>query len=463
MRIPSDMPAQPRARRRRRIGHKGRIILIAAVVLLFLLFLSARGIAGFWTDYLWYDALGFGQVFRNLLVSRIALAAIFTLLFATLLCVNLWVADRLAPRVRAPGPEEQFLERYQDILRGRRVWFARIGVSLLFGLIAGVPVAAQWRDWILFTNSVSFGAKDPLFGVDIGFYVFRLPFLTFVIDWLFASMVIILIVTAVAHYLNGGIRLQVQGRRVTPQVKAHLSVLLASLAVLRAVGYWLQRYSLLTSTRGFVDGAAYTAVKAELPAINLLFLISILAAVLLVVNIWQRGWRLPIIAVGLWGLVAVVAGTIYPAFVQRFVVQPAESEREKPYIDPQHRGHSRRARPRQGADRGLQGGQPRHDRAAGQRRQPAQRAPARPGGRARHLQAAAGFAGLLPVQRPGRRPLPAQRQGAAGRAGGPRAEPERSPDRHVGGTPPRLHPRATASPWLRPARSCPTASRTSCR
>ena len=145
-------------------------------------------------------------------------------------------------------------------------------------------------------------------------------------------MVIILIVTAVAHYLNGGIRLQVQGQRVTPQVKAHLSVLLALLAILRAVGYWLERYSLLTSDRGFVDGATYTAVKAELPAINLLFLISILAAVLLVVNIWQRGWRLPIIAVGLWGLVAIVAGTIYPAFVQRFVVQPAESEREKPYI-----------------------------------------------------------------------------------------------------------------------------------
>ena len=70
VRIPSDMPAQPRARRKRRIGHKGRIILIAAVALVFILFLSARGIAGFWTDYLWYDALGFGGVFRNLLVSR---------------------------------------------------------------------------------------------------------------------------------------------------------------------------------------------------------------------------------------------------------------------------------------------------------------------------------------------------------------------------------------------------------
>ena len=429
----------------------------------FILFLSARGIAGFWTDYLWYDALGFGGVFRNLLVSRIALAGdLHAALRDAAVRQPLGRRSLGATGPPAPGPEEQFLERYQDMLRGRRVWFARIGVSLLFGLIAGVPVAAQWRDWILFTNSVSFGAKDPLFGVDIGFYVFRLPFLSFVIDWLFASMVIILIVTAVAHYLNGGIRLQVQGQRVTPQVKAHLSVLLALLAILRAVGYWLQRYSLLTSDRGFVDGATYTAVKAELPAINLLFLISILAAVLLVVNIWQRGWRLPIIAVGLWGLVAVVAGTIYPAFVQRFVVQPAESEREKPYI-------TRNIEATRAA-LGLDNVQTEPykvdtldvDRATGQRRQPAQRAPARSRGRPRHLQAPAGPAGLLPVQRPRRRPLRDQRQGAAGRPGRPRAEPERPPDRHVGGPAPRLHPRLRHRHGARRARSSATASRRSC-
>ncbi len=143
---------------------------------------------------------------------------------------------------------------------------------------------------------------------------------------------IVLIITAVAHYLNGGIRLQVQGRRVTPQVKLHLSVLLAFLALFKAAGYWLQQYKLTTSTRGVVDGATYTDVNAQLPAIKLLFLISLLAAVLLIINVWQRGWRLPVIAVGLWGLVAVVAGAAYPAFVQRFQVQPAESTKEQPYI-----------------------------------------------------------------------------------------------------------------------------------
>ena len=305
------------------------------------------------------------------------------------------------------------------MMRGRRVWFARIGVSLLFGLIAGIPVASQWKDWILFTHSTSFGEKDPLFGVDVGFYVFRLPFLTFLIDWLFASLVIILIITAVAHYLNGGIRLQVQGRRVTPQVKAHLSVLLALLAILRAAGYWLQRYELLTSTRGFVDGATYTAVKAELPAINLLFLISLLAAVLLLVNIWQRGWRLPVIAVGLWGLVAVVAGTIYPAFVQRFVVQPAESERERPYIERNIAATKKAMNLDQVIEEPYRVDPLDSAELPANADNLAERAPPRPRDRPRHVQAAPGAAGLLRVQRPRRRPLrPAgQRRCPAGRAG----------------------------------------------
>ncbi len=135
-----------------------------------------------------------------------------------------------------------------------------------------------------------------------------------------------------AHYLNGGIRMSAQHNRVTPQVKAHLSVLLGLLALVKAGGYWLQRYDLTVSSRGFVDGAGYTDIKAQLPAINLLLLISIASFLLFIVNIWRRGWTLPILGVGLWALIAVVAGAIYPQFVQRVQVTPNEPEKEQPYI-----------------------------------------------------------------------------------------------------------------------------------
>lgn len=329
MRPPTEMP-----RREPRQGspNRGRIILVVAVAILLFLVISVRGIAGFYTDFLWFDSLGLTSVWTGVLGARIALALIFIGVFFLLMWINLFVADRLAPRYRPRGPEEEMLERYHDVVGPRAGW-VRVGIAALFAVIAGGGVASQWNSWILFTNRVDFGVEDPQFGTDIGFYVFQLPFLTFLTSWLFAAFVIILIVTAVAHYLNGGIRVQTQGERVTPQVKAHLSVLLGVLALVRAAGYWLDRYELTYSTRGAVDGATYTDVNAQLPAINLLLLISLFAAVLFLINIRRRGWVLPVLAVGLWAFVSIVVGGIYPAFIQRFQVDPAESTREAPFIE----------------------------------------------------------------------------------------------------------------------------------
>ena len=327
MRAPTDMPRRPP----RTSSRRGRTILVVAAVALFLLLTSLRGIAGFYTDYLWFDSLDRSAVFSGVLGAKLALAGIFTGAFFVLLWVNLVIADRMAPPFRPAGPDEEFLERYHDVVDPRIGW-VRAGVSLLLALIAGAGVSGEWDSWILFTNGGSFGVDDPQFDTDIGFYVFKLPFLSFLTGWLFAALLIVLIVTAVAHYLNGGIRVASVGQRVTPQVKAHLSVLLGMLALVKAAGYWLQRYDLATSTRGYVDGAGYTDVKAQLPAINLLLLISLASVALFIVNIWRRGWTLPVVAVGLWALVAVVAGAIYPQFVQRFQVTPNEPEKERPYI-----------------------------------------------------------------------------------------------------------------------------------
>ena len=119
----------------------------------------------------------------------------------------------------------------------------------------------------------------------------------------------------------------------TPQVKAHLSLLLGLLALVKGVGYYLDRYELTLSERGFVTGATYTDIKAQLPALQLLMIVSVFCFGLLIFNIWRRGFTYPIIAVGLWALVASLAGTIYPALVQRFQVEPSESTKEAPYIE----------------------------------------------------------------------------------------------------------------------------------
>jgi uncharacterized protein len=321
----------PTAQRRRR-GFRVRGWIIVGVILLLILLFSLRGLAGFYTDFLWFDSVDQGGTWRALLSAKVVPALVFTVVFFVIMLTSLLIADRLAPKYRSMGPEDELVERYQQFVspyQGR----IRVGVSLFFALIAGVGVSAQWQEWVLFTNRVDFGVKDPQFNQDIGFYVFQLPFLRFIADWLFAGLVIVLLVTAVAHYLNGGIRFQSPFQRVTPQVKAHLSVILAVMALVKTAQYYLDRFNLTFSERGVVTGASYTDVKAQLPALNLLIFISIVAAGLFIWNIWRRGWVLPIIAVGLWGFVSIVIGTIYPAGVQKFRVEPNEFQNEQEYIE----------------------------------------------------------------------------------------------------------------------------------
>src|SRR3954453_9637808 len=316
--------------RRRPFGLRGW--LIVAAVLLVILLLSLRGLARVYTDYLWFQDVGFQRTWRALIGAKLVPAVIFSVFFFALILVNLIVADRIAPRYRGTGPEDEIIERYRGYVApyaGR----VRVLVAIFFSIIMGSGVSAQWQSWILFSNSTSFGIKDPQFHKDISFYVFRLPFLQFAAGWTFAALLVVLIVSAVFHYLNGGIRLQSPFQRVTPQVKVHLSVLLGLMALTKTYQYYLAQFALTKSRNGFVDGATYTDVHAHLPALRLLIVISIAAAGLFIVNIWRRGWVFPIIAVGLWGFISIVVGTIYPAVIQKFQVQPNELTKETPFIE----------------------------------------------------------------------------------------------------------------------------------
>jgi uncharacterized membrane protein (UPF0182 family) len=326
MRQPRDLP------RRRRGTTRGRLLVVAAAALVLVLLTFTRGIAGFYTDYLWFGELRQTNVWKGMLGAKIGLAVAFSLVFFAAMWASLAIADRIAPRFRIPsGPEDELVQRYRDAV-GRHTGKVRTAVAIVFALLVGTGASGQWNKWILFRNSVSFGTRDPQFHRDISYFVFRLPFLAFVVSWAFVALVMILLVTVVFHYLNGGIRLQTPGQRVTPQVKAHISVLLGCLALVKAAGYYLQRFELDFSTRGVVRGATYTDVKAQLPALTLLVLISLVAFGLFVYNIRLQGWVLPILGVGLWAFVSVIVGAVYPAFIQKFRVQPSELTRERTYI-----------------------------------------------------------------------------------------------------------------------------------
>ncbi|HSF87121.1 MAG TPA: UPF0182 family protein [Acidimicrobiia bacterium] len=319
------VPLRPRSRSR-------RLLSILAVGLIILLF-TLRSIATFWTDYLWFDSLDLTGVWSTLVFTKVWLVVAATVFAAVLIWLNLWLAGRLSPTTPAPpgSPDEELLERWQQWVRPRQN-LVRIGAALGLGLLLGLGASLWWQDFLLFRFGGDFGVVDPIFENDVGLYVFRLPFYRALFGWMFQLFIVLALVVAVIHYLNGGIQVQQDSRRVSPGVKVHLSVILALLALLKAVGYWLDTWDLLYSERGQVTGASYTDVNAQLPALRLLILISIVAAVILLVNLWFRGWTLPLVAVGLWLFTSIVVGGLYPAFIQRFRVVPEEVNREVEFV-----------------------------------------------------------------------------------------------------------------------------------
>jgi uncharacterized protein len=326
MRRASDLP---RRRGSRRLN--GRIVLIVLAASFFFVIVFGRAMARFYVDYLWHDGLGRSDVFWGVLRARATLFLIFFAVFAVLAGFNLYIADRVAPKA-FPANVHPYVERFHELF-GQRLRLVRYGTAIVLALILALPAAAHWQDWLLFRNSKSFGTSDAQFGADVGFYVFQLPFITFAIDWLFAALVVVLFLTLAAHLLNGGVMFTSSAPSVRASTKAHLAVLLAVLAAVKAADYWLTRYELTNERRGFVQGATYAVVKAQLPALMLLVLIALLTAGLFLTTIRTNRWRLPLIASALWLVVMIVGGLIYPALVQSLVVRPNQADREAPYIE----------------------------------------------------------------------------------------------------------------------------------
>lgn len=315
-----------------RKGRSRRILWIVLGVG-FLGLIMMRSLATLWTDYLWYSSVDQVGVWTTLVFTRIWLVLAATLVAFVIVWINLYLVDRISPRrgVTPGSPDEELLMRYQTWVEPRSGRL-RIGVSVFFGLLLGLGAAAWWENWLLFSRGTSFGRTDPIFNHDIGLYVFDVPFMRDVFAWTFQLVLVLTLIVAAVHYLNGGINLQGPGKRTSSGVKAHVSILLAILALLKVAGYQLDKWDLLYSPRGQVFGASYTDVNAQVPALNLLIIISLVAAVILLVNLWFRGWALPIVAVGLWLVTSVIVGGVYPALVQRLTVQPDEVNKESEYV-----------------------------------------------------------------------------------------------------------------------------------
>lgn len=314
----------------RKPGKRRRKWLWALVFLAFFLVMTffGRGIH-LYTEWLWFGEMGYTGVFWKILLTKAWLGAAAAAVFFIVVYANVIIARRMAPSFQF-GKGAEIIERVEipdAVLR----WGIPLALVLPTLIALGSGVAA-WDEFLKYANGTDFGILDPVFNRDAGFYVFSLPFLKMLQSFAWWTLVFSLIVTAAVHFLDYGISWSENRLSFASHVKGHLSVILGLIMFVVGAGYLIKGYELLYSPRGVVFGASYTDVHAQLPVFRFLLASAIIAGVLFMINIYFRGWRLPIVAIAIIILTSIFAGQVYPFIVQQYTVSPNEQEKEGPYI-----------------------------------------------------------------------------------------------------------------------------------
>ncbi len=337
MSSPMDMPGQPKLPNMRAVRPQSGLGVgrrrggLGAIVLgLFVLVGLLRSFAGVYTDYLWFDRLSFTSVWSQLITVKLVLGFGAALIAGFCVWLTIGICAKAAPKTVRFAPNEELVAALREVLMAR-TRAIRIGVSVLMGLLVGPVMASHWNQWILFRNGGSVGTSVPRFGGDVGFYLFKLPFLSSVGSWLFALLMVLVLVALVFHTVFASLRFGMGFPKGTHAVRIHITILLVLIALVKAVLYWLDRFALTTSTNGFVVGASYTDLVARRRGLELLVLVSLAAAVLLIVSLRRNDWMLHGVGAGVWLLVVIVATGIYPRVLSR-IVQSDEQNRERASI-----------------------------------------------------------------------------------------------------------------------------------
>jgi uncharacterized membrane protein (UPF0182 family) len=307
-------------------------LVIGVIAVLLVLFTVIGTLTNVYVDFLWFDETGYTEVFWTEIQTRVLLFAVAGVATGGLVALAVYLAYRFRPTFRPMSLEQQNLERYRQSIEPRRT-LVLVALAVVLGLFAGFTAQGSWETWLTFRNSTPFGTVDPQFGLDNSFFVFELPFYRLVLGFGFAIAILALIGSLLTHYVFGGLRLQTPGQKLSGAARVQLSVLLGLFVALKAVAYWLDRYSTVYSDRGGVfTGASYTDVNALLPAKTILVFVAAICAIAFFANIVVRNFALPAASLVLLMLSSLVIGVAYPAIVQQFVVRPTPDEKEAAYI-----------------------------------------------------------------------------------------------------------------------------------
>lgn len=315
------------------------LIGLAILVALFL-----WSVVSIFPDWLWFESLGFFSVYKTMLLTKIGFGSAIWLFLLLIIYLNLYIAKR----VTAGSGHTGFLEENGHIpqlgISIKTMNSLLLALILIASFIIATKGSLQWDIVLRHFFRQEFGESDPLFGKDIGFYIFSLPFYSFIRHGLVVLFVFAGLLTVITYFRDGAIQLtDGSGNEegfilprskisIFPKVKKHLLFLGGIIVLLMAWGYYLKVYELLYSTQGAAFGASYTDVHVKIWGYRVLVFISAAFAVILYYNSFKPKTRMLLMSGGVWLAAIFLFSTIIPIFVQKFIVKPNELSKELPYI-----------------------------------------------------------------------------------------------------------------------------------
>jgi len=306
---------------------KSGYIVLIAVILLAALAVGSSAVVWL-TDWMWLSQIGYSSILVKSLGYRMLAGLSVGIITFVLIYVNLSAVAKSFRRLRVVdiGPDGR-------VLQSRWAVRAAVLVSAAIAVFCGIVASDRWLQILGFFNARPFAVRDPLHGLDVSFYVFRLPLLHSLYSFALSLLTAVILLVCGGYMLAGSVSL-VPGRvRVSPKPLAHVSILVSLVFLIRAAGYRLNLYDLVYSTRGMIYGAGYTDVKVIALGYNVLTVVAVAAAVAVLVDAATRRLRFLVPSiVGLF-VISVIFSGIVPGVVERFLVKPNQAQLEAPYIE----------------------------------------------------------------------------------------------------------------------------------
>ena len=327
MSLGSSTPAAP-------LKRPPRVATIIAAIIAVLLFFGPM-LVGMYTDWRWFGAIEYRNVFTTAIMARIVLFIIFGLVAAAVVWAAGYFAWRGRPDSLDLGDLNSPVYQYRKSIEKSMGVFFKV-IPAIVGVIAGFIGQANWRTVLLFLNGQEFGEQDAQFHHDLGFYAFTLPVLKMVVSTLSILLILAFLIALFGHYVLGGIRIgnKASGVRgsISHPARLQLAVTAGLWMVAQVIGYWLERYELLNTQHDLFTGGSYTDIHAYLPAKIILMIIGVFVAVALFMAVVIKDLRIPGLAVVLMLLSSLVIGQAWPLLMERFSVQPNRQAKEEESI-----------------------------------------------------------------------------------------------------------------------------------